>query len=974
MIQPFFIKQGNTLPAYVVALKDNSGASVNLTGCSVKFHMSNYTAGSVINSAATIVDAVNGLVSYAWLGSDTTTAGDFSTEWKVTFPSGAQQTFPQNGYNVVTILPDISQGFPTNTSPIWNTVLSSTVDPTPLDGNNGDYFYNKTSRTWFGPKSNGIWGSGFSLGNISGFPPIADLAMGSNKFTGLNYGVAKTDSVNRGQIPFTSVLSYGAKGDGSTDDTAAIQAAIDSLPSGGGTILFPALGDSTRATYICAGGLTLRGKGNVTFEGLGGQAGAGAGAMLKYTASGTTPLINGQNSFAFTLQNLFVYYTSTSFTGIFIDLRNVSGLDTSYVTIRDCYIGGTSLGPAQNAASLLNLDKCNVSQIERVSFAYGVVGITGQATSASYSNSNFIYGCSFHTLSTAAIYNPGEAWSISHCTFEDTVANGLAHDPTVLCQGLTIAGCWTGDAIGGTQFSIGGNGINFIGNWVGSTSGTGIAIDTPSGGVSIIGNEFHSATTGINVLDTCVGLTIENNDFSSVTTAISVANTNLVVNPSFQNGVTSWSAGANFNTNTGAVFVPFYSDFYDNDTNSCKITTDGLLANEGISQTITGLAANTTYQISAWFRSISGAAGLIIRARDSTNSITAPISNTISAGSNTWTLAKTSITTGGTGSVSLLLSLQCDSGSTSAAVFYVDNVAVRKSGSALPSTYSMIVRGNSYESVTTRFTGTPGSGSTIEVNDGLVTSYGFGVNGGIVQAAGFDIIAGRNLSVGAVPSYGGGNGVLFGQNAVTKPNAAPVGGGVAYWVNGMPWHRGSDNTVYPMLDGALTGTFPTGCIAATLQSSSVSSSAQAIGANTGTVYMIPIWLPAGTPITSLNWVSGGTAATTPTHWWMGVADSTGKQQAHTADQLTAAIAANSLKTVPLTVVYTVPTTGIYYLLLSITSTTNPSSTGSPGVINGAFTGGVTGVSTSTQSAPGTDNSTTYTLPAAAGGVPYMYIT
>jgi parallel beta-helix repeat protein len=59
------------------------------------------------------------------------------------------------------------------------------------------------------------------------------------------------------RLPVANVRSFGAKGDGTTDDTAAIQKAINSLPSSGGTVFFPA------STYVIsqstpAGCLTLR--------------------------------------------------------------------------------------------------------------------------------------------------------------------------------------------------------------------------------------------------------------------------------------------------------------------------------------------------------------------------------------------------------------------------------------------------------------------------------------------------------------------------------------------------------------------------------------------------------------------------------------------------------------------------------------------------------------------------------------------
>lgn len=55
-----------------------------------------------------------------------------------------------------------------------------------------------------------------------------------------------------GPSPWIDVRSYGAKGDGTTDDTTAINNAIGDCPDNGCTVYFP----STTAEYYIHSGLT----------------------------------------------------------------------------------------------------------------------------------------------------------------------------------------------------------------------------------------------------------------------------------------------------------------------------------------------------------------------------------------------------------------------------------------------------------------------------------------------------------------------------------------------------------------------------------------------------------------------------------------------------------------------------------------------------------------------------------------------
>ena len=101
------MKRGDLLPIAFSTLSDSTGA-VDLTGASVQFIMRARDGTMKVNAAATIDDAAAGLVSYVWTLGDTDTPGVYPQEWEVTFPDGKIATFPNAGYNYVTVARDLA--------------------------------------------------------------------------------------------------------------------------------------------------------------------------------------------------------------------------------------------------------------------------------------------------------------------------------------------------------------------------------------------------------------------------------------------------------------------------------------------------------------------------------------------------------------------------------------------------------------------------------------------------------------------------------------------------------------------------------------------------------------------------------------------------------------------------------------------------------------------------------------------------
>jgi hypothetical protein len=139
---------------------------------------------------------------------------------------------------------------------------------------------------------------------------------------------------------------------------------------------------------------------------------------------------------------------------------------------------------------------------------------------------------------------------------------------------------------------------------------------------------------------------------------------------------------------------------------------------------------------------------------------------------------------------------------------------------------------------------------------------------------------------------------------------------------------------------------------------------------------VPIYLRKNDVVTSLSFRSGATAAGTPTNWWFALYSSaaTPALLGQTADQLTAAWAATTNKTLALGSPVTITADGLYWAAIMVKATTVPSLVG----VSTTASAGIVGTEknlaqTSGSSLTGTAPSTIAT-PTAAATVPLVILT
>lgn len=140
---------------------------------------------------------------------------------------------------------------------------------------------------------------------------------------------------------------------------------------------------------------------------------------------------------------------------------------------------------------------------------------------------------------------------------------------------------------------------------------------------------------------------------------------------------------------------------------------------------------------------------------------------------------------------------------------------------------------------------------------------------------------------------------------------------------------------------------------------------------TGVMSSVPLWLRAGDKVTNLSFLSGATALATATHWWFALFSNaaTPALLAQSADQVSAAWAADTWKTLALSAPQIINATGIYYAAVMVAASTVPSLMGARAakpLLSGEIQLGQSSGSALAASAPAT-----IATPAALRAVPLV---
>ena len=322
---------------------------------------------------------------------------------------------------------------------------------------------------------------------------------------------------NGGAVYNVKHTDYGAVGNGTTDDKAAIQAAIDAAANaGGGVVYFP------RGKYRITGALkldtTVRDYASITFRGVGwgpyAAASSSQGSVIQLDATSGSALELGPSTgsgnplFRFSMYDLGIMAKNTGYTGNLVKAYALGKCGFS-----NCGFYGIPDATSATATALfygnfwvdLHFDRCN--------FATAVKGVEKAGLGSGFSDSvdNVSFDrCLFERCGTSVdIRFNTQSVAIERSTFEPAIG-GAASPVSLSGESNKVQNCWFGDS-------------NYTGTWV--QMGQEAAI--------VSGNYISNAAVGVDLTSGAYDPEVSNNYITECATAVRAVSSGLKMRGNF---------------------------------------------------------------------------------------------------------------------------------------------------------------------------------------------------------------------------------------------------------------------------------------------------------------------------------------------------------------------------------------------------------------------------------------------------------
>lgn len=347
-------------------------------------------------------------------------------------------------------------------------------------------------------------------------------------------GITNTQVSQPSQI---NVITAGAKGDGVTNDTAAIQAAINSLPLSGGVVYFPS------GTYLISAALKI---GNNTI-----LMGSGINSTVIKQSSTTANGIQGTGLNRVTIRDLKVLGPgSGSGVGVFMS-DNSGAAGNFYIQLNQLWVEAFGSHGVQTQTTCVSEF---VGVVSKSNAGHGIF----LDTNATGGTSTNLLNCYAPSNTQAGYYLKQQQYGTLAGCATDSCGAGYILDT---CQATVLSGCGceatvnNGGSYTGTAYKLtGGNTTSVVNCYNYHNLNTAVLVTGGQNNTDIIGFRENTptgtATVSIQVDSGCSNIHLANNKFTTpqslTTTAIQLTPHN-AASPS-NHGVLAWTGDPSTST------------------------------------------------------------------------------------------------------------------------------------------------------------------------------------------------------------------------------------------------------------------------------------------------------------------------------------------------------------------------------------------------------------------------------------------